>query len=66
MLMNQQNRQPLQEVSGYMQGPTESKRKGQTAQKGQKQLKKSSKLDQDPILELKHIIGYSPETCQTI
>ena len=26
-------------------------------------LKRSPKLNQDPILELKHIIGYSPDKC---
>jgi len=27
------------------------------------ELKRSPKLNQDPILELKHIIGYSPDKC---
>ena len=26
-------------------------------------LKRSPKLNQDPILELKHIVGYSPDKC---
>jgi WD40 repeat protein len=29
-------------------------------------LKKSNKLDQDPILELQHIIGYSPDSCKSV
>lgn len=29
-------------------------------------LKRSPKLNQDPIMELKHIIGYSPDKCLNI
>ena len=29
----------------------------------QAEVKRSPKLMQDPILELKHIIGYSPDRC---
>ena len=29
-------------------------------------LKRSAKLNVDPILELKHIIGYSPDKCLNI
>lgn len=29
-------------------------------------LKRSPKLNQDPVMELKHIIGYSPDKCLNI
>jgi uncharacterized protein with WD repeat len=30
------------------------------------ELKRSPKLRQDPVMELKHIIGYSPDRCPQI
>lgn len=30
------------------------------------ELKRSAKLNVDPVLELKHIIGYSPDKCQNL
>jgi len=41
----------------------QKKNKGEVAQATLKEQKKSSKMDQDPILELDHIIGYSPDKC---
>ena len=49
-----------------MQSNAEAKKKGDVATYQAKELVKSSKMNQDPILELDHIIGYSPDKCQEI